>query len=76
MSESVRLTAEEREILSAVVRKRQPSFLWIVASMNERPLQAAQMDTLKNMLTDEMREAGAASERGVALRGVIDRLGE
>jgi len=69
------LTAEEKDLLSAVVRKRQPSFLWIVAAMNERPLQDAHKDTLKNMLTEEMREAGAASQRGLALKEVIDRLG-
>lgn len=76
MSESVSLTAEQRELLSAVVRKRQPSFLWIVAAMNEKPLQDSQRDTLRSMLTDEMRESGSASERGLALKDVIERLGK
>ena len=74
MSESVSLSSAEKELLVSVVRRRQPSFLWIVGAMNEKPLQPAQRDTLKNMLKDEMREAGAASERGAALKGVLDRL--
>jgi hypothetical protein len=75
MSDEVSLSSEDRELLSAVVRKRQPSFLWIVAAMKERPLQPAQRDTLKHMLTDEMREAGSGSERGLALQGLLGRLG-
>jgi hypothetical protein len=75
MSEPVQFTPEEKVLLSKVVRKRQPSFLWIVASMNERPLEPGQRDTLKNMLKDEMRESGSASPRGLELKDLIGKLG-
>jgi hypothetical protein len=51
--------------------------LWIVASSGEKPMTPAQRDTLKALLTDEMREAGGAtSERGAVLKKLIERVGQ
>jgi hypothetical protein len=74
MSENDSLSAEEKELVRSVVRKRQPSMLWAVGS--DKPLSASQRDSIKGMMTDEMRESGGPmSERGGALKKVIDRLG-
>ena len=43
--------------------------------MKERSLTPAQRDNIKTLLTDEMRESGSTSERGTALKALIDRLG-
>jgi hypothetical protein len=75
MSEKISLSPEEQELLRSVVRKRQPSLLWSVVSINEKPLTPVQRDALKGMLTDEMREA-AGSERGAALKKLIERLAQ
>ena len=75
MGDIASLTSEEKELLRSVVRKRQPSMLWIVGS--EKPPSPAHRDSIKGMLMDEMREAGGPmSERGSALKKVIDRLGQ
>ncbi|HEX3529657.1 MAG TPA: hypothetical protein VH988_21570 [Thermoanaerobaculia bacterium] len=58
-----------------MIRKRQPSMLWIMGS--DQPLSASQRDTIKGMMMDEMRESGGPmSERGGALKKLIDRLAE
>jgi hypothetical protein len=73
MSEKVSLSPEEKELLSSVVRRRHPSMLWTVAS--DKPMSPAQRDTLKSLLTDEMREAGGATtERGALLKKLIERI--
>lgn len=75
MSDNVGLSSEEKELLRSVVRKRQPSMLWVVGS--DKPPSPAQRDSIKGMLMDEMREAGGPmSERGSAIKKVIDRLGQ
>jgi len=75
MSEDVSLSSEEKELLRSVIRKRQPSMLWIMGS--NQPLSASQRDTIKGMMMDEMRESGGPmSERGGTIKKVIDRLGQ
>lgn len=75
MPENASLSSEEKELLRSVIRKRQPSMLWIVGS--DQPLSASQRDAIKGMMMDEMRESGGPmSERGGALKKVIDRLGQ
>jgi len=75
MSEKVSLTPEEKDLLHSIVRKRLPSFLWSVSAMNEKPLSAAQRDTLKGLLTDEVRESGGpTTDRGGAIKKLIDRF--
>lgn len=76
MSEDVSLSSEEKELLRSVVRKRLPSLLWSVTAMGQTPLNPAQRDNLKSLLMDEIRESGGpTSERGVALKKLIDRIG-
>jgi hypothetical protein len=49
--------------------------LWVMGS--DKPLSAAQRDSIKGMMMDEMRESGGPmSERGGALKKVIDLLGQ
>jgi hypothetical protein len=75
MADNVSLSSEEKELLRSVIRKRQPSMLWIMGS--DQPLSASQRDTIKGMMMDEMRESGGPmSERGGALKKLIDRLAE
>jgi hypothetical protein len=75
MSEKVSLTPEEKDLLHSIVRKRLPSFLWSVSAMNEKPLSAAQRDTLKGLLMDEVRESGGpTTDRGGAIKKLIDRF--
>lgn len=76
MPENASLSPEEKELLRSVIRKRQPSTLWILGSMDEKTLTAAQRDNIKSLVMDEMRESGGpASERGAGLKKLIDRLG-
>ena len=75
MAENVSLSPEEKALLRSVIRKRQPSMLWIVAS--EAPFTPTQRDTIKAMLVDEMREeGGAASERSSMLKTVIEHISQ
>jgi len=75
MADNVSLSSEEKELLRSVIRKRQPSMLWIMGS--DQPLSASQRDTIKGMMMDEMRESGGPmSERGGALKKLIDRLAQ
>jgi len=75
MEENVSLSSEEKELLRSVIRKRQPSMLWIMGS--DQPLSASQRDTIKGMMMDEMRESGGPmSERGGALKKLIDHLAQ
>jgi hypothetical protein len=76
MSENASLTPEEKDLLRAVVRKRQPSMQWSVAAAGEKPLTPAQRDIIKGHLMDELREAGGpTTDRGAAIKKLIDRLG-
>jgi hypothetical protein len=75
MSEKVSLSSEEKDLLHSIVRKRLPSFLWSVSAMNEKPLNAAQRDTVKSLLMDEIREAGGpTTDRGGAIKKLIARF--
>lgn len=75
MADNVSLSSEEKELLRSVIRKRQPSMLWIMGS--DRPLSASQRDTIKGMMMDEMRESGGPmTERGGALKKLIDHLAQ
>jgi hypothetical protein len=75
MSDNMKLSAEEKELLRTVVRKRLPSLLWSVTAMEETPLKPSQRDTIKGLLLDEIRECGGPmSERGELLKKLIDRI--
>jgi len=75
MEENVSLSSEEKELLRSVIHKRQASMLWIMGS--DQPLSASQRDTIKGMMMDEMRESGGPmSERGGALKKLIDHLAQ
>lgn len=76
MSENHKLTAEEQDLLRTVLRRRQPSSLWLVSSMDQKPLTPAQRDSIRGVLTDELRESGFASERAVALKKLVDFFGQ
>jgi 1,2-phenylacetyl-CoA epoxidase PaaB subunit len=72
MSETNKLTAEEQTLLRTVLRKRQPSSLWVVSSMDQKPLTPAQRDSIKGVLSDELRETGYGSDRAASLKTLID----
>jgi len=75
MSEEVNLSAEEKELLLAAVRKRLPSLSWSVSAMGQTPLNPTQKESLKGLLMDEIRESGGpSSERGAALKALLDRV--
>jgi hypothetical protein len=76
MSETHKLDAEDQALLRAVLRKRQPSSLWLVSTMDQKPLTPAQRDNIKGVLSDELREAGYGSERGTSLKKIIDFFGQ
>jgi hypothetical protein len=76
MSETRKLDAEDQVLLRTVLRKRQPSSLWLVSTMDEKPLTPAQRDSIKGVLSDELRETGYGSERAAALKKIIDFFGQ
>jgi len=76
MSETYELDAEDQALLRTVLRKRQPSSLWLVSTMDQKPLTPAQRDNIKGVLSDELRETGYGSERAAALKKVIDFFGQ
>lgn len=75
MSETHKLNSEEQDLLRAVLRKRQPSSLWLITSIDQKPLTPAQRDSIKSVLTDELREMGYGSDRAPALKKLIDFFG-
>ena len=72
MSETHKLNAEEQDLLRSVLRRRQPSSLWLVSSMDQKPLTPAQRDNIKGVLSDELRESGSGSDRAVSLKKLVD----
>ncbi len=76
MSETHKLNAEDLDLLRSVLRRRQPSSLWLVSSMDQKPLTPAQRDSIRGMLNDELRESGFASDRAVSLKRLIDYFGQ
>jgi hypothetical protein len=76
MSENHKLNAEDQDLLRSVLRRRQPSSLWLVSSMDQKPLTPAQRDSIRGVLTDELRESGFGSERAVALKKLVDFFGQ
>ena len=76
MSENHKLNADEQDLLRAVLRRRQPSSLWLVSSMDQKPLTPAQRDSIRGVLTDELRESGFASDRAVSLKRLVDFFGQ
>ena len=76
MSETHKLNAEDQELLRSVLRRRQPSSLWLVSSLDQKPLTPAQRDNIRGVLTDEMRESGFGSDRAVALKRLVDFFGQ
>ena len=76
MSETHKLDPEDLDLLRSVLRRRQPSSLWLVSSMDQKPLTPAQRDNIRGVLTDEMRESGFASDRAMALKKLVDFFGQ
>lgn len=76
MSETHKLNAEDQELLRSVLRRRQPSSLWLVSSMDQKPLTPSQRDSIRGVLSDELRESGFGSDRAVALKKLIDFFGQ
>ena len=76
MSENHKLNAEDHDLLRSVLRRRQPSSLWLVSSMDQKPLTPAQRDSIRGVLGDELRESGFGSERAVALKRIVDFFGQ
>lgn len=69
------LNPEEQELLRAILRKRQPSSLWLVATMKDKPLTPVQRDNIKGVLQDELRDAGYGSDRAVTIKKLVDYFG-
>jgi hypothetical protein len=76
MSENHKLNAEDLDLLRAVLRRRQPSSLWLVSSLDQKPLTPAQRDSIRGVVADELRESGFGSERAVALKRIVDYFGQ
>ena len=76
MSETHKLSAEDLDLLRSVLRRRQPSSLWLVSSMDQKPLTPAQRDSIRGMLNDELRESGFSSDRATSLKRLIDFFGQ
>lgn len=76
MAQDLTLSPEEQELLRSVLRKRLPSNLWLVASMNDKPLTPSQRESIRGAVLDEAREAGLGSDRGTALKNLSDRLAQ
>lgn len=76
MSETHKLHAEDLDLLRSVLRKRQPSSLWLVSSLDQKPLTPAQRDSIRGVLSDEMRESGFGTDRAMALKKLIDFFGQ
>lgn len=74
MADNANLSSEDKELLRAVIRKRQPSMIWTLT--HDQPLTPAQRDVIKGMLTDELRETGSMTERGAALKKLVDQIGQ
>lgn len=76
MSETHKLDEEDQALLRSVLRKRQPSSLWLVSSLDQKPLTPAQRDSIKGVLSDEQRETGYGSDRAASLKKLIDYFGQ
>jgi hypothetical protein len=76
MSETHKLNTEDQELLRSVLRRRQPSSLWLVSSIDQKPLTPSQRDNIRGVLSDELRESGFSSDRAVALKKLIDFFGQ
>jgi 1,2-phenylacetyl-CoA epoxidase PaaB subunit len=76
MSETHKLDEEDQALLRSVLRKRQPSSLWLVSSLDQKSLTPAQRDSIKGVLSDEMRETGYGSDRTTSLKKLIDYFGQ
>ena len=76
MSEPQKLNSEDQDLLRAVLRRRQPSSLWLISSMDQKPLTPAQRESIKSVLNDELRETGYSSDRADSLKKLIDFFGQ
>ncbi len=77
MSETHKLNAEEQDLLRSVLRRRQPSSLWLVSSMDQKPLTPTQRDNIKGVLSDELRESGGVdSDRATSLKKLVAFFGQ
>ena len=76
MSETHKLNAEEQDLLRAVLRKRQPSSLWLISTMDQKPLTPAQRDSIRGVINDELRDSGYGSERAPLLKKLVDFFGQ
>ena len=76
MSEPHKLNSEDQDLLRVVLRRRQPSSLWLISSMDQKPLTPAQRESIKSVLNDELRETGYSSDKAGSLKKLIDFFGQ
>lgn len=76
MAEPLKLNPEDQNLLRAVLRRRQPSSLWLISSMDQKPLAPAQRESIKSVLNDELRETGYSSDQADSLKKLIDFFGQ
>lgn len=76
MSETRKLNPEEQDLLRAVLRKRQPSSLWLISNLDQKPLTPAQRDSIRSVLNDELRDSGYGSDRAPLLKTLVDFFGQ
>jgi len=76
---NTRLTAAEKKLLGEVIRRRKPALLPVVSSLGDRRLSIEEREEIRELLAEEMCEAGLGegdepNERGLSLDGLIGRL--
>jgi hypothetical protein len=76
MSEPHKLNPEDHDLLRVVLRRRQPSSLWLISSMDQKPLTPAHRENIKSVLNDELRETGYSSDKADSLKKLIDFFGQ
>jgi hypothetical protein len=79
MDDLVKLTGEERELLSTIVRKWSPELQPLLADLDRRRLTTTEREALRGALAKELVAAGLdqsdePTEYGLELDGVIGRL--
>lgn len=79
MSGKSRLKAEEFDLLSKVIWRRNPSLMSLVHSLGETPLTQEEREQLRDVLADELVEHGLQpddepNEWGVKVDDLIGRL--
>jgi hypothetical protein len=77
---SQKLKADKLQLLQAILERRNPDLLPLVAATMERPLTQAECELLRNQVLQELLETGFdaewnANRRADQLEALIDDLG-